>query len=124
MRCASQRLLAAAVRSSRHERRRRFRQNVRGRAAEQRTPLFRSAEAMFDGVLDEDVNGSGVAKADLRLGRMDVYVDALRIELHEQGDSRKAVGIEGFCCPIGRVGQNTVLDQPAVDEEELIAPAA
>src|SRR5207248_6493252 len=58
------------------------------------------------------------------LGRMDVDIQRLRIDVEEEHDGRMAVEVERLCCAVRCVGQNPIADEAPVDEEELIASAA
>src|SRR5216684_9159310 len=70
------------------------------------------------------MDGARVAEAHFGLRRMNVDVDEVRLDVDEQHNGRMAVEVERFRSSVCRMRQHTVLDQPAIDEEELIAAAA
>src|SRR5205807_6475051 len=55
---------------------------------------------------------------------MHVHVDRFRRYIEKQHDGRVAVEVEGIAGAIRGVGEDAVLHQASVDEEELIAAAA
>ena len=65
-----------------------------------------------------------LTEAHFRLGRMHVHVDRFRRYIEKQHDGRVAVKVEGIAGAIRGVGEDAILHQASVDEEELIAAAA
>ena len=86
--------------------------------------FFRAAEGAFDALLDRDMHCARVAEPHLGLGRMDVDVDQLRLDLDEEDDGGMTVEVEVVGGAAGGMREHFVLHQPAVDEEVLIAAAA
>src|SRR5437764_5179124 len=70
------------------------------------------------------MHGSRIAETNLSLGRMDVDVDQLRLDLDEEHDGGMTVEVEIVGGAAGGVREDLVFHQPAVDEEVLIAAAA
>ena len=67
------------------------------------------------------MHDAGVAEAHFGLGRMDVDVDVLRIDMHEEDDRRMTFEVEGIAGAACGVREDAIFHEAAVDEEELVA---
>lgn len=79
-------------------------------------------ERLHQAANDERPDSAGLAKANLRLGRMNVDVHEVRVERDEQREQRVAAArYEIAVGTFDRADQQLVADRPAVHEQELQA---
>ena len=65
---------------------------------------------------------AGIAKPNLRLGRVDVDIEIGWRDLEKQRQQRRAgLGNEIAVCRLDRADQEPVFDRPAIDEQILLA---
>ena len=81
---------------------------------------LRSAECMPHGMAHKLMDGFLVRKSDFSLGRMNVHVDSLGVDVEEQHERRVMPFREKRSIPVGhRMKHRRVSDRPPIDEQVL-----
>jgi hypothetical protein len=78
-------------------------------------------ESMLEARNDQTAHRSGIAEADLRLGRVDVHVHLGSRQVEEQGDDRMSVSSQQVLVRAAYgAGEQAVAHRTTVDEQELV----